>query len=355
MSTLLLITGAGASFDSINEELVPDETVVFRPPLTVDLFPFHSIIGAPIDPHSLECLKSHPIASQIGYNLFLRFRNKKNEMNLEQYLAELKNSKVKTQRSQFWAVPLYLFELFMNISQNYTISKTPGLPSNYKSLLDRLNESHYTQTIWLNLNYDLLADFAIKHSVVNKLENLNDYMLLETPDSKKIKYIKPHGSIDWFKQISDSRVSLEDVRLGKTPNDFENLMSDEVVKAKVDIEGIITARPSNGYPAITAPIGEYVFVCRRHIDAIIFDLRNTTDMLCIGFSALDKDILELIRNNVEKITKLKIVNGNKESAQQAYARLKEHCGDKISLSDDCIFDGGFTTFIQSGIKEFLEI
>ena len=358
MDSLLLITGAGASYDIIAIDRVPIQNITYRPPLTKDLFLFDTAL-ADGSPYSANCLQEHPIASQVGHDFYNRFGKDSdvaNAVSLEEYLKELKNSGSPVVRKKFWAVPVYFFYLFHEISKNYTPTRTPGLPSNYQSLLDRVSESNYDQIIWLNLNYDLLADYVIRDSISNKLENFDDYMGLEIQGKNtiKLKYTKPHGSIDWFKTIDESRTNLHEIQIGRAPDGFEQLLSKEVIKAKVAPDGGIAGRPHNGYPAITAPIGEYKFIYQRHIDTIIPDLRNITSVLCIGFSALDIDILDLVNNNLTKIEKLKIVNGSEEAAEQAYERLSDYCKKvKIVAKQVSIFNGGFTQFMQSEISEWL--
>ncbi len=359
MNNLLLITGAGASHDIINIERVPTSNRTYQPPLTKDLFLFDTGI---LRPYSALCQGNHPIASQVGHDFYNRFGVGGEASNLEGFLREIKNSKSSAKRKQFWAVPLYLFELFQEIGRHYTPTNTPGLPSNYKSLIDEISESDYDQVIWLNLNYDLLADFAIKSTASsNLLKNFNNYMDLVIPGKKsiKLKYTKPHGSIDWCKPIKDPQansrvINLEEIKLGTVPDDFENLISGEVVKADVIPDGTVAGRLRNWYPAITAPIGEYNFVYQAHIDEIIPHLKETDTVLCIGFSALDNDILNLINENMPRIKKMRIVNGPGSSSGETYDRIQAHCNRmQIARKENSLFNGTFSQFMKDKVNQWL--
>lgn len=357
MNNLLIITGAGASHDIIPLDRVPTQNRTYQPPLTKDLFLF-DVTLADGSPYSANCLQEHSIASQVGhnfYNLFGKDFDIADAISLEEYLKEIKNSNSPLVRKQFWAIPIYFFNLFSEISRHYTPTNTPGLPSNYKTLLDSVSESDYEKIIWLNLNYDLLADFAIRNSISNKFENLDDYMNLKIQGKKTIllKYTKPHGSIDWFKTIIGSGINLNEIQLGKAPDNFESLISQEIIKVKVNSEGAIIGRPSNGYPAITAPIGAYKFVYQEHINNMIADLTGVNSMLCIGFSALDNDVLDLIKIHVPKIRKLQIVNGTREAGDQAHKRMVEYCANVNVPYQDTIFEGGFTQFSNREIHKWL--
>lgn len=368
LNNLLLITGAGASHDVIDlARMLVSESL--RPPLTKNLFypPLYNekeiASKGEESGYILECLESHPLAAQVGYEFYNRFGKNGKEANLEEYLSELKNNKKYIIKTQFWAIPLYLYDLFYKISNDY-LPSSKGLPSNYKSLIDRISESSYTQIIWLNLNYDLLADYTIKISTNHELKSFDDYMKIETQDGLKIKYTKPHGSVDWFKRLDDPTIEWIDIKSGNLPTDFENRLSKEIYTfnslPKVRTEDIpggfrVLTFPEGWYPAVTAPIGEYDYVYQKHIEAILPELKFTTSVLCIGFSALDIDILNLIRDNIKQIDNLKIVNGSIGSAKEAYEHIEQHCSNLNVVEETALFDGGFTKFIQDGIDEWLNL
>jgi hypothetical protein len=372
MNNLLLITGAGASYDVINEDIISSEatgTSSYRPPLTRNLF-YPSLsdsgeVGSPNEEggYVLTCLKEHPLAAQAGYEFHNRFGKNNEEANLELFLSELKNNRKFIIKKQFWAMPLYLYELFNKISDNYL--PTPyGLPSNYKSLIDKISQSNYNQIIWLNLNYDLLADYAIKISTNNELKAFHDYMELETQDGLKIMYTKPHGSVNWFKKINDANIEWINIKLGHLPTGFESRLSTEIYTSNLaqirhaedHAKGFHSIKfPEGWYPAITAPIGQYDPVYPEHIENIVPELKKTDAIICIGFGALDKDILDLIKLKMPEIKKLQIVNGTREAGDRVHLKIINHCGNVKLNHREAIFEGGFTQFVKEGIQSWLAL
>jgi len=343
---LLIITGAGASHDVAD----PREINVhsdFMPPLTSYLFTGG---GGQLIESVNKFLITNPIAAQVGKDW------RRSKQPLEEYLSNLKNSKSLMLRKRYWAVPIYLHELFITISNTYINSDSSGLPSNYASLITAIAKNgNYGQIIWLNLNYDILADYAIKQATNNELRTFADYMNLETPDKIKIKYTKPHGSVDWFRPYKQGEISWGQIKQTKISDNFENALSTEIYTIQFARENSFMPIENHLYPAILAPLGKYDYVYRNHIESIISDLEKiqSLSLLCIGFSALDQDILDLIKNHVRFVKKLKIVNGSPEQGRKAHLNIVRYC-ERIQIDPErAVFNGGFTTFINEGIDEWL--
>lgn len=369
MENLLIITGAGASYDVIDFNSTPVNEP-YRPPLTKNLF--YPQVPSPDEVPSeteesgfiLKCLENHPRANQIGYEFRLHFGEGDKEQNLEQYLLELKENPSFLKKSQYWSIPLYIKDLFNTISHEYLPAKGYGLPSNYQALINEISKSNYKQAIWLNLNYDLFADFAIRASTNNDLSNLDEYMNIETQDGLKIKYVKPHGSVNWFKRLDCSYFStpISEHLISKYPNrlprNFENRLSKEIYTEKEWRERFRKDPISFPFPAVTAPIGKYDFVCPEHIRSIKKDLQKIDSILCIGFNALDVDILTLIKESIQQIKKLKIISGGfketDDSGKKVLARIVKLYSQIKGSEEDFVFNGGFTEFIKRGIKDWIE-
>jgi len=80
MRKLLLITGAGASYDVVDEKKNSSINPKYRPPLTKDLFLSHFDNEGT---HSciMDCMKKHPIAHSRGYSY--NMQNGKKAQSLE--------------------------------------------------------------------------------------------------------------------------------------------------------------------------------------------------------------------------------------------------------------------------------
>ena len=360
MDNLLIITGAGASYDVVQ---LPNSLVDvrFRPPLTKDLFRD--------DLHcTSSCLINNPVANNIGYELKLKLNSASPEESLESSLLKIKNSELPTIKNKFWSIPLYLHNLFKEISDNFLRTANGSSPSNYKVLIDAIIKSKYQNIIWINLNYDLLADRVLALTTMSELTSLEDYMNLKTLEGKKIKYTKPHGSVDWYRLTGNSNTDhsndWENIMSGKAPlEDFENKLSGEIFTLQTAKERIIDHEKRNKskpkmilknsfYPAISVPLGEYKYTYQEHIDAIIPDLKNTESVLCIGFSALDSDILYLIKDNIPKVRKLGIVSENTENGMKTFNRIITKCSN-IRVEGEKVFNQGFSKFLEKDIYSWL--
>lgn len=340
MKNLLIITGAGASYDVADSYKITVHRG-HQPPLTDELFRAGKHIKARVCLN--DNLSRNPIAHQIGVRW-----NEKGP--LEKYLQDVKNGVYgKRQQALYWTIPIYLHDLFTDVSNNYIDGEKEKIkPSNYFDLILTItSRKYYDQLIWLNLNYDLFADYVIEAICDKNLSTLDDYMDMRTKeDGVIIKYTKPHGSINWYRKNMND-IEWDDIRNGKTSSTFgENLSGlytiDGTIQKGIKIGGKDT------YPAISAPLGKYEYVCPNHINTIKPILNNTNAILCIGFSARDKDILDLIKNNMPEINKLKIVNGPSVSdSKEAYDRMKNHIPQLDINPDNAIFTDGFSKFLKS--------
>ncbi len=122
MDNLLIITGAGASHDLVvvrgPNPLINEE---FRPPLTRDLFNTNTLCTS-------NSLKTNPVANDVGYKLNFRLNSDSPEESLESFLSEIKNSEKPTIRNQFWSIPLYLHDLFEQISTHFLRTANQSSP-----------------------------------------------------------------------------------------------------------------------------------------------------------------------------------------------------------------------------------
>lgn len=357
---LLIITGAGASHDVINENIISPEafnSFSYKAPLTKNLFyppTRNGEVAAPAEEsgYILTCLKEYPLAWQAGYD-FLNTCQNANEYNLEKYLYDLKTNNNKDKKNQYWSMPLYLYKLFKIISNAY-LPTAKGLPSNYRSLFNEITGSKFNQVVWLNLNYDLFADHAIKSLTNNELKTFDDYVNLITKNELKIKYIKAHGSVDWFFGISSKiNITWEDIKKGNIPKDFEKYLSKEVYTLE-DTKRYTEANfPDKWFPAISVPLGKYKPIYKKHFTKVKPFLKKATSILCIGFSALDEDILSTVKENIPEVNELLIVNGNLESGKRAYKKIARAC-NRLKVSEDvAVFDGGFSKFVGEQLKKWI--
>jgi len=337
---LLLITGAGASYDILPKGVNVSSDPDFRPPLTASLFSGEN------DSQRLR-LNEHPIANFLGQKFHKEVMNNP-QVQLESFLMNLRNEKRHEINKQYFSVPVYLFSLFSHCSDRY-IRGRDSLPNNYYHLIDYLIHcERYNQIIWLNLNYDLFADSAIEYIFGCGLSNMNSYLNISTNDGDtKLWYIKPHGSIDWwYDLVNHQSLTLNDFVSQKIFTNFKDLLDPAkiYVARYKNISKEKTLEIHGKFPALSVPVGKYEFIYPDHKEAIKPMLKNVTEVLSIGFSALDNDILDLLGNELPTIKKIKIVNGSKDSGERVWSILDK----KLRLetgSRNSIFDGGFADFV----------
>jgi len=312
---LAVILGAGASYDcaSIGVTSIDHN---YRPPLTSGIFegrrPFQTI------------LEKYPKARTLASTIAVRVTRGEP---LEAVLRGLRNSKEEHIIRQFWQIPLYLQELFGEISFNYTSEA-----ENYSYLANRLLGSEFEKVAFVTLNYDLLLEKSVGTITSNsgiqwKPKELSFYVEL----NRKWMLIKLHGSVNW------GRVLVTRRRMGGWTHEgmldhFDalalslerSLVRDITVLSSHQDRSIQTGGTHNlCYPAISVPVeGKYEFVCpKEHVDAAKDFLSSCHNFLIIGASGKDKDLLELLRDNIKKTDVVGFVEASQDAVQEVEDRF----------------------------------
>ena len=356
MEALLLITGAGASYDMVDGRLLSGLTQnAYAPLLTKDIFAIKGV-GHINDKILHKSERVMFVASE-----FTTRHGSGSERSIEQYLDDLKNSRIVDDRNHYLVTPIFLQELFLKISDNYLVSGGDVQATNYYRMLMDFERGKYDRLIWVNLNYDLFGDRAIKNLVGNDLlfRKMDEYLEIKTPAGKEIFYLKPHGSVDWVHRIMPHRdltgnpiyYDEKDIKSGQIPEDFiSNYISPEVM---TEHEFFVHVKQGGKFPAISVPIGKYSPLKADHIGVIKPHLKGTTDILCIGFSALDDDVFDLINNDILDIKRLLIVTGGQD-AGEVIKRFREKCSHEILFKDtDILMGEGFSRFINTRSRTWI--
>ncbi len=76
--------------------------------------------------------------------------------------------------------------------------------------------------------------------------------------------------------------------------------------------------------------------------------------MCIGFSALDQDILDLIKDNLPEVNKLRIVNGTYTEGKKTFKRIIEKCNNVKVDETRAVLDLGFSQFLTKEIFIWLD-
>jgi hypothetical protein len=348
---LAVILGAGASYDCASIGVTPINQE-YRPPLVSGIFagwpPFQKI------------LQKYPKARTLASTIAVRV-NQGNP--LEAVLRDLRDSEEGHIIRQFRQIPLYLQELFGEISIHYTSEAV-----NYTYLVNRLLYSDFERVAFITLNYDLflersLGTISSSTGAAWKPEHLSFY---EEPD-RKWMLIKLHGSVNWGRLLSSREMKgtwtheqmLDEVdalafSLEKV------LVGDITVLASHQERSIQKAAMHNlYYPALSVPVdGKYEFVCpEKHIEALRDFLSSCENYLLIGVSGRDRDLTDFLKMHIGNCAVLGIVEANQEAAQEVVGRF---CGTVQQFAKANLRKvysqgfGGFTNVRSYSLDEFLK-
>ena len=334
---LIVITGAGASFDSTGTE---PRDLNWQPPLVKDLFAertaFHPILGL------------YPDAQTLAPDL--RVATRTGSVGLETYLRDhVLRSASAYDRRRYRAIPLYLQHLLHDVSAHYT-----SHPVNYDRLVNGVLRAA-DEVIFLTLNYDTILDSRLEQHA--RIRSIDDYI---RPDFAW-SLIKLHGSVDWARQIigvdADS-AEMDDPYL----SDFvamlpdEPQLSKEIELRRLDIQRLRRSKPNLYYPAVSVPLGpdDELNCPESHLDFIRKRLVATDglNILSVGYSGLDSGLLQLLADSGNSIRSLFAVNHEGVSALEAATRIATAFSDVAH--PDMAYAGTFESFTQSGgLEEYL--
>ena len=344
INNLLVILGAGASYDLFPSEDPNYKEIItqddYRPPLTKHLFKNHGVYQT--------YLKDFPKASSIASVIRGELRGR-GEDNLEEILNELNKSDNFQRIQAYRQIPLYLQKLFFNISNEYTEQST-----NYDNLVQKIDDAGIQQTLFLTLNYDLFLEKSLNRIYGVQFNEINDFI------QKKWALIKLHGSADWWKRIRNNYDHSFTDGVEAINSIKENILdlSDDIYirknnKIRDNHSGIIY------YPAISAPINDKKnYACdESHYNHLTQFLKTCTNIMIIGCSMTDHDLLDCLKENIQSISRLKIVTGQKDSAIKITNRLSNGLNKPELLNIDDIstyYNGNFSTALENeSIVKFL--
>jgi len=333
MVPLVVILGAGASrgagFFQDNVRLPPAPEV---PPLTVDLFSEEKY--GPI-------LREYDLAHQAG-RFIEQERAQDDALGLETVLHRLSNSEYSHHRHMALAVPPYLQHLLFAVSQ--------GLYSgalHYDRLIERLLCLPYVY--FVSLNYDLLFDRRL--SAHYQLKTLADYISNE----KNWALIKPHGSVNWYHDSEPYIPSKPPNNLTWNSGRFECTPPDASLEQIRDLRRSGPAN-SNRYPALAAPEGpdDRLVLPQEHQEFFYMGLHRARqiDILVIGYSALDCEVLRLISETRVKVRHITVVSQDQTVATVVLERIMQAGLNPVwSEVIDADFaswskDGGLTRLVE---------
>ena len=333
---LTIILGAGASHGCADEATAAHVNGGFRPPLVQDLF--GARFNAILDRYPGLTARLDELRNDL-----------RNNANFEEVFRGLLESAERHRK--FWPlqVPLYLRELFWTISLEYVRGSTK-----FDTLVRRALESPYEEVLFINLNYDLFLEDALTNYDQHEFSDIGSY----SPMSRKWRYVKPHGSVNWARILENCPEGDQGwflpTRLKQMPVFSPQLRV--VMWNRHSRDFYVPGGGARGYlyPQLIVPTDQPKnFVCpREHIDQATMFIQDCQGFLVIGFSGRDEDVVGLLRNARNDARWVIVSCGD---ARSIFERLGRQGGSgTISGVDAIFYDMGFAKFVDDGtLDQFL--
>jgi hypothetical protein len=334
--TLTVILGAGSSYDCVSES-TSDFDTDYRPPLAKELFALRRTFN--------EILHKYKGAETLSDEIRNRVNNREN---MEDVLKDLYGRPSLPHIKQFLEVPLYIQELLGEVGRRFIRSGV----TKFHTLVNALEGSRFQRVMFLTLNYDLLLEDSLSR-IGMTFPSLSTYCRPEN----RWSLIKAHGSVIWGRRWTSPEANGPRTAKLISGLTARPTFSNEIVLLKGYKETDRMVDGSLHYPALAVPMGETKeFVCPQdHVQFAEDVLGECSNFLVIGFSALDKDVLSLLRG-VQGVGRLCIVNENPDAARQTLRRIvdtngKFHIAPRDGVSN--LSTSGFASFVDHDLARFL--
>jgi hypothetical protein len=222
-------------------------------------------------------------------------------------------------------------------------------PDNYDALINAALALE--DVVFVSLNYDTLLDERL--FVYSPLHTLDTYISAE----QNWCLIKLHGSVNWGRPIARFTEAHISPRTDVLNRHFDQVADDEIATQIVlrNFEALEDIRYQDRqlfYPALSVPLGSAdELVCPpEHVEHLERKLRDlpALNLLVIGYSGLDQEVLRLLRDAGQPLRMLRVVNGNSEQGQQAADMITEQFDPRASRENHPVFNGGFSEFVSGG-------
>lgn len=364
---LLVILGAGASFDSANliglpyhHGQVPQPAL--PPPLAIHL----------VSEHFDHISQAFP-QSQVVIDRLRRRRGEERAVALEAELAELADDGSPERRAQMMAFRFYLHRVIEETAEHWHASLR-GF-TRYVSLCDDIAEWQrevQARVDVVTFNCDVLLERALERVIPTWTfgDDLHEYV--SRPD---FRLFKLHGSTDWSRLLLVQGEYLEVLaRHHLSPPDPTGLFSQSTLpmamaiasegmsftalpfEARSATEGIGSHESALRVPALAVPIADKMdFECPDyHVDLLRAALPDVTHVLVIGWRGAEKHATGLLdgerdpQKGLMPGYALAIVSDSRENALETMSNLGSAGAKGKPLLTG---DEGFRGLIESGLEE----
>ena len=359
MSYPLIVVGAGASFDYLNQNNLPSSFIhanqaKWRSPLMNQLFD-NTRFDDVINRHGGVKSLASEIVGRLGYSIDEDV-SKVHVQNLEAILMDLKENKAKQNtrfQGQLISLIYYLADLFYEISNNYYHPI-----NNYKLILQQIGHYFQGQACFVSFNYDLILERSIEEHFGTSFSKLDDYIT----NTSNIKVIKLHGSCNWKYNpiivIGDKKEypTAESYFLDHPQEVFDKNTLGDIYPTFSTVDesrefNVAFNEKLKGFtatlPALALPLqNKDNFVCpKNHIDALESCLKEVSKVLIIGWGAADPFLLQELNEHIGTDVPIAIVSGSR-SKQDVLPSLGKKLAKQVTTIGD-----KFSDFVNNGLLE----
>lgn len=336
----IFVFGAGAS-QAAQHELTYTDSHPERAPLVDQLFNEQYSYGM-MDGLSFDINECRTETKKIG--------------SLESWLTKRWNDitalktdrKKRSELSWFGNVTLYIWNILNRVSQTYPSAQ--GYSSLLKKLYDRDEEFAL-----ISFNDDTLLDQSYQDIFRKQFISKEDYI--------NEKFIKLHGSVNWFIKGRDGEAFISDKYRGALGVRIRTLVESiysggplsmnrvEIIDPKhTSLKNIDTLmnyfHSTHFYPLLFIPLTEKAYDIVSDFKDVMIEkaeefFRSATDIYLLGYRAKDDLIHELLRN-VAYGTKLHVIGRTSAERISKYTR-----GKNPNLEQGIISNEGFRNFASN--------
>lgn len=315
---LLVIFGAGASFDSVHG--LPATMILRairgtygvmeddRPPLANQLFDDR--------PDFVSAMSAFPACLALIPSL------RKHNVVVERELARIQEQADHYPRvhQELASIRYYLHFALWRLQERW-MRHHRGI-TNYAALLreiDRWRLSFNQKVCFVTFNYDTMLDTELERLLGVQFQKVSDY------SQESYALIKPHGSINWGREVDgglmgslgeQSSLKLIEAAGGLQISDRYRIVPGAPM-CRMPNESTIV------FPALSIPVVNKVkYSCpETHIQLLYEILPKVTKIVTVGWRATELEFLELLRTRLSGKPSLMIVSGNQAGADETHQNL----------------------------------